>query len=61
MACAVGAELVGREDNGSRGGCQINSVVILTERRCFTFVNGENGDRIYFTFMRVLLRGREVW
>jgi hypothetical protein len=57
MACEVGAELVGREDNGSGHECQINSVVILTETCGFTFVNGEKSDRIYFTSMRVLLGG----
>jgi hypothetical protein len=61
MACEVGAELVGWEDNGSGHECQINSVVISRERRGSTFVNGEKGDRIYFTFMRIFVRGREVW
>ncbi len=58
MASEVGAGLVGWEDNGSGHECQINSVVILREGRDITFVIGENGDSIYFTFMRVLILGR---
>src|SRR5260370_29455667 len=57
MASEVGAELVGWEDNGSGHGCQINSVVIPRERRDTTFVISEKGDRIYFTYMRVLILG----